>query len=172
MFGDISIIEKISEYKCVEDKIDRLFFTGTLFKHEDKQINYTRDRHKIYNLLKPKIFNPGSLKYESFLEYIRHSKYSLDLNGVGDPNKRTFEILANGSLRLSEYNDLMWPFDDEFKEETIFIDIDDFNMKYELLKNDIGLYNECMDIQNKIVKKYFNLEWIKSYILKHIEFNV
>ena len=44
---------------------------------------------------------------------MRESKYGLDLNGVGNPNKRTFEILSQNSLRIGEYNDLKWPFDEE-----------------------------------------------------------
>jgi len=58
----------------------------------------SRDRLIIYNKIKDVIYNPGNLNYSDFINTIRDSKYSLDLLGIGDPNKRTFEILLSGSL--------------------------------------------------------------------------
>ena len=78
------------------------------------------------------IYDPGHLPYDKFITNLKHSVYGLDLNGVGDPNKRTFEILSQGSLRISEYNNMKWPFDEEFSEETIFKDADDFINKYDI----------------------------------------
>jgi hypothetical protein len=168
MFGDFSIIEKIDSPIFSNDKINRIFFTGGLFVHYDEQLNYCRNRQTIYNEIKSIIYNPGSLYYESFLKELRHSKYSLDLNGVGDPNKRTFEILSQGSLKISEYNDLKWPFDEEFSEETIFKNGKDFFQKIHLLENDNNLYKKCIDNQINIYSKYFNKKWIKEYILSFI----
>ena len=51
MFGDFSIIEKIDSYNFEKNTnpISRIFFTGTLFEHNDEQINYYRNRLTIYN---------------------------------------------------------------------------------------------------------------------------
>ena len=165
MFGEVSIIEKLDTLFYSSTKLNRIFFTGTLFIHDDPQIKYYRNRRDIYHKIHPAIFNPGSLCYNDFLNTIRYSKYSLDLNGVGDPNKRTFEILAQGSLRISEYNNLKWPFEETFSEETIFKDDKDFLEKIKTLNNDNELYIKCITNQLNIYNKYFNKNWIKDYIM-------
>jgi hypothetical protein len=96
---------------------------------------------------------------------LRTSKYSLDLNGVGDPNKRTFEILSQGSLLISEHNDLKWPFQESFSEETIFKNADEFISKITKLNSDNELYRKCLYNQLDIYNKYFNKKWIKEYII-------
>jgi hypothetical protein len=168
MFGQVSIIEKILEYNLNSPKLNRIFFSGTLFNHLDEQIGYVRDRRSIYNKINESIYNPGKLSYDRFLTEIRNSKYSLDLNGVGDPNKRTFEILSQGSLRISEYNDLKWPFEDDFNDELKFKDEHEFYKIIEKCNEEPDFYNKCLDNQNKIYKKYFNLEWFKDYIINKI----
>ena len=165
MFGShASIIEKIDN-SIVCNKIEnRIFFSGLLFNHEDSQINYYRNRNIIYNEIKPLIYNPGYLPYKLFLTEMSLSKYSLDLNGVGDPNIRTFEILSQGSLRIAEYNHLKWPFDDSFSEETIFKNSEDFFKKIKALEEDYSLYEKCLNNQMQIYEKYFNKIWLKEYL--------
>lgn len=58
------------------------------------------------------------MSLKDFLNVMRKSKFSLDLLGAGDPNKRTFEILLSGSLMISEKSDLVWPFDVDFPSFT------------------------------------------------------
>lgn len=168
MFGDISIIEKLDNRYYSYYKYNRIFFTGSLFIHDDKEINYYRNRQNIYNKISNYIYNPGYIFYNDFLNTLRTSKFSLDLNGVGDPNKRTFEILSQGSLMISESNDLKWPFNESFSEETIFKDDIDFLYKINKLNSDNILYKKCMENQLNIFNKYFNKIWIKDYILKYI----
>uniref|UniRef100_A0A6C0JGX6 Spore protein YkvP/CgeB glycosyl transferase-like domain-containing protein n=1 Tax=viral metagenome TaxID=1070528 RepID=A0A6C0JGX6_9ZZZZ len=168
MFGEVSIIEKIENSFFSKDKINRVFFTGGLFIHDDPQINYYRDRKTIYSKISNYIYNPGYLNYDNFLQVVRTSKFSLDLNGVGDPNKRTFEILSQGSLMMSEYNDLKWPFEETFSQETIFKDGEDFISKIKKLNENDELYEKCIMNQANIYNKYFNIKWIKEYIINHI----
>jgi len=168
MFGDVSIIEKLQYSAYENNKLNRIFFSGTLFNHEDPQINYYRNRIKIYNEIQYFIYNPGNLPYDVFIKELRNSKYSLDLNGVGDPNKRTFEILSQGSLRISEYNDLKWPFDEEFTNYTVFKNKEDFLKNLLLLENNNDLYMNCMANQMYIYNKYFNIKWIKTYIINFL----
>ena len=68
-------------------------------------------------------------------------------------NKRTFEILSQSSLRISEYNDLKWPFEEEFSEETIFKNSTYFFEKIKLLENDNNLYSKCLENQINILIK-------------------
>jgi hypothetical protein len=173
MFGEKSLIEKcdkelVSRDAYFQEKQNRVFFTGSLFNHIDNEIEYYRDRRKIYTEIQHIIYNPGNLCYNDFLFQMRNSKFSLDLLGVGDPNKRTFEILVSGSLMISEYNNLRWPFEECFAEETIFKDSNDFFEKIDRLSTDDELYNKCLMIQYNIVEKYFNKKWVKDYILQVI----
>lgn len=168
MFGEVSIIEKLENRYYSYYKYNRVFFTGSLFVHDDKEINYYRNRQNIYNKISNYIYNPGYLNYNEFLNVLRTSKFALDLNGVGDPNKRTFEILSQGSLMISEYNNLKWPFNDTFSEETIFKNDREFVDKINKLNNDNNLYKKCMENQLNIFNKYFNKIWIKDYILSFI----
>ena len=168
MFGEVSLIEKIENKAYSEFKYNRVFFTGGLFIHDDPQINYYRDRKTIYNKINKYIYNPGYLNYNAFLQTLRTSKYSLDLNGVGDPNKRTFEILSQGSLMLSQFNELKWPFEETFSEETIFKNENEFVNKLSKLNSNDELYKRCLYNQLYIYNKYFNKKWIKEYVLNHI----
>lgn len=175
MFGEKSLIEKcdtelVNEVEYFKEKNNRIFFTGTLFTHNDYYYDMNRDRRRIYDKIKSVIYNPGNLDYSAFINTIRNSKYSLDLLGIGDPNKRTFEILLSGSLMISEHNDLLWPFDknESFSKETIFKDENDFFNIINTLSKDNDLYLKCLKNQYHIVKKYFNKEWIRNYILSRI----
>jgi hypothetical protein len=165
-----SIIEKIIQSNFEKnDKKTRIFFSGSIFDHNDIELNYRRNRVAIYNKIQQFIYNPGYLDYDNFIKNIHESKFGLDLNGVGDPNIRTFEILSQGALRIGEYNNLKWPFDDEFCEETIFTDDIDFKIKIEKLLNDPNLYDKCLTQQMSIYNKYFNKEWIRNYILQFMQ---
>ena len=170
-FGYNSIIEILINSSSETSKKDRIFFTGSLYKHIDVvfKLNYTRDRLSIYNDIKSYCYNPGHLPYTQFISELANSKYGLDLNGVGDPNIRTFEILSQKTLRLGEYNDLKWPFEEPFHPLTIFNNKDEFIVNINKLNNDKNLYDECLTYQNNIFNKYFNIKWIKQYIMSTIK---
>jgi len=174
MFGEKSLIEKcdteiLSKEEYTKHKINRVFFTGSLFEHQDNQYNVFRNRNILYNELKSVIYNPGWLNYNSFLYEMKNSKFSLDLLGVGEPNKRTIEILLSGSLMLCEKNDLKWPFEERFSEETFFSNSVDFFEKLNILNNDDELYKKCLENQYNIVNKYFNKKWLREYILNFLQ---
>ena len=169
MFGEISIIEKIENSFFHKEKMNRIFFTGSLFIHDDTQINYYRNRNAIYNEIRNYIYNPGYLRYNDFLQMLRKSKFALDLNGVGDPNKRTFEILSQGSLMISQYNDLKWPFEETFSEETVFKNAAEFITNITKLNTDDKLYQKCLENQMNIYNKYFNKNWIREYIILELQ---
>lgn len=179
MFGNKSLIEKCDRELVDRDlyfnkKDNRIFFTGCLTSEHhyeyDKDPNIIRDRKYIYDKIQERIFNPGYLNYEQFKSELGKSKYALDLLGAGDPNKRTFEILTSGSLMISQYSNLLWPFEngDLFSEETIFKDDHEFFKIIDDLNNNDELYSKCLNNQYQIVKKYFNKDWLRNYILIHI----
>jgi hypothetical protein len=159
MFGYQSMIELIAnkhKYTHITpvNKINRIFFTGTL----------TTERRHIYDKIANTIYNPGHLNFNVFLKTIQESKYALDLNGAGNPNKRTFEILTNNSLLISERNPLTWPFPEQFCEATLFNTAEEFHQKMRALRQDDNIYQQCLAVQQDIVDKYLNLDWLRNYI--------
>jgi hypothetical protein len=144
------------------EKIDRVFFSGTIFNHIDEQYGVYRSRYIFKDLLyELDIYT--SLSYEEYMKKMCMYKFSLDLLGVGDPNKRTFEILASGSLRIAQRNNLRWPCDMEFCEETLFSTAEEFYKKMKILKNNPEIYKKCLDRQEQIYK-YFTKGWCRDYI--------
>jgi hypothetical protein len=169
MFGHVSLIEKcdtemVSKEKYFENKLNRVFFTGTLFTYQNEEYGVSRNRDAIYRKICHTIYNPGYLSYNNFIDTLRNSRFGLDLLGVGEPNKRTFEILLSGSLMLSEKNNLKWPFDEEFCEKTIFSDEHEYLNNLVLFLENPELYNSCLEKQYDIVNKYFNVKWIREHI--------
>jgi len=170
MFGEKSIIEKIdtelvSEQDYFKEKTNHVFFNGRLFVHFDRQYGIYRNRYEMYNKIKSFVFtNPFDLCYDDFINMMRQSKYSLDLLGVGEPNKRTFEILLSGALMISEYNELKWPFPEEFSELLFFKTVSEYFIVLSKIIDNNELYNTCLRQQYNIVKKYFNKEWLRNYI--------
>ncbi len=173
MFGQYSMIETIDNCRNLaitsHNFKNRVFFAGTLFNHEDPKMNFYRNRNIIFNEISSYISYGFNINYHLYLDIINTSKYSLDLNGVGDPNKRTFEILSQGSLRLSEYNDMKWCFNEDFSEETIFRTGEEFKRKLLRLENDSELYKKCLNRQYELYNKYFNKEWIRNYIENYLD---
>jgi len=175
IFGHQCNIEMITDlfYKntLIQNKVSRIFFSGTPFIHVDNEYGIIRNRREMIMNIQNKIniYNPGQLPHELFMNEMINSKYSLDLLGVGDPNIRTFEILWSGSLRIGQRSNSKWTFDDEFCEETIFDNENDLLEKIIKLENDPELYKNCIDKQNEIVKKYMNIDILRNYIKQKIE---
>lgn len=176
MFGNTSLIEKIDRQlipnkEYFAEKINRIFFTGALYNHKDDNFNVDVNRIEIYNEIRQFVTNPGYLPSDLFLQFMRESKFGLDLLGGGNPNIRTFEILISGSLLLQQKNDLVWPFPEKFSDECQFTNGNDFYENLLKLQNNNELYLNCLINQYKIVSKYFNKEWLKNYILSKIKIN-
>jgi len=57
---------------------------------------------------------------------------------------------------------------DSFMIETIFKNENEFFEKISAFEKDNELYIKCLSNQHYIVKKYFNINWIKNYILSRI----
>jgi hypothetical protein len=175
-FGPKNMIEKcdrelVSQSEYFKEKQTRIFFSGTIFSKIDyDDMDIVRDRQEIYSKISNYIYNPGNLDYTTYINEIRNSKFSLDLLGVGDPNSRTFEILMSGSLMISQYNHLLWPFTDgeSFSKETIFKNETEFKEIIDNLSNNSALYDSCLQNQYSIVQKYFNKEWLRNYLLSKI----
>jgi hypothetical protein len=175
MFGEKALIEKTDtniKFCNNETKLNRVFWSGSLYCHRDDQYPCLRNRLLTYTQIMScsnnYIFNPGRLPYETFLYEMNKSKFSLDLLGVGCPNMRTFEILNTNSLILREYSDLAWPFPEQFSEETIFKNSAEYIDKVNKLLQNNELYMKCLTNQQHIVEKYFNITWIRNYIYEYM----
>ncbi len=164
MFGEYSIMEKLEDpYFGRDDRHNGIFFAGSLFYHDDPQYPIRRDRRIIYDIQEYVSIYP-MVSYTDYMTNMKIYKYALDLVGVGDPNKRTFEILSTGALRIAQRTDLKWPFEDKFEEDTLFSTPEEFFEKIDILNKNPDIYEKCLEKQEEIVKKYFNKGWIRDYI--------
>jgi hypothetical protein len=154
------------------DKLNQAVWCGALYNHNASSYGVNRNRLEMYNQIKDQIVTLTNLPYHSYLESIRKYKIVVDLCGVGDPNKRTFEILAEGSLLLTNITDLEWGFEngDKFMDDTIFHDGVDFKIKLYSLLNYTDHYKNFLDKQNYLFTKYMNPDWISTYIMKKINY--
>jgi hypothetical protein len=155
------------------NKINRGIWMGGMYNYISVKNNSYSMRKDMFEQIKDFI-DVGNFHGHEYIEKIKSYKVIVDLPGVGDPNKRTFEILSNGSLMLTMCSNLEWGFEDgdNFHPDTFFSSAYDFKCKLDRLLNDENHYNECLNQQNKIVEKYFNKKWLRSYIEKHIEYPV
>jgi hypothetical protein len=169
IFGNqcnIDMVTDLFNKPIQRDKISRIFFSGSMIHHIDNVYGIVRSRIETMNKIRTKIqiYNPGHIPHAQFINEMSNSKYCLDLLGVGDPNIRTFEILSSGSLRLGQRSNLKWNFDDDFCEETVFDDENDLFVKLVRLENEPGLYEKCLDEQNKFVRTHMNIDSLRTYI--------
>jgi len=167
MFGKFCNIDTIiSTPPTYNERIPRVFFSGTLFDHEDPVYGIFRNRRKTMEKITRLIHidYTNNLPHDVFLSTLSKYKYALDLLGVGDPNIRTFEILSSNSLRIAERSNLTWNFDDDFCEETYFSDEIELVNKLLLLENNPDLYTRCLEKQKYIVSTYMNVSALRNYI--------
>jgi hypothetical protein len=150
-----------------------IFWCGTIFTHENREFDIFRDRQTIYNEIKNTLSIYNNLSHKEFINTLQEYKFGLDLYGVGDPNKRTFELLANDVLIITNRKDLEWGFNngDYFSPETIFSNLQEYYDNLKSLMNE-EIYMKCLNNQRFLKKKYFNKEWLRNYILNKITNNI
>ena len=159
------LLKENDTYKGVKKEENSIFFSGALYKHEDSIVGII-DREGIYNEIKDYIHTYKNLDNNTYLDIMSKYTMALDLNGVGNPNRRTFEILLTNTLLICQKNKMIWPFEEEFDENTIFENKDDFIHKITKLKSETYLL--AKEKQDLIFTKYFNKQWLRSYILTKI----
>lgn len=149
----------------LENRIDRILWAGNKSAQNPSTLDYLSRGYIIDRL--HEYLTIISVPNSTYLEELSKSKFALDLNGVGDPNIRTYEILCTNALLIQQYKHLVWPFNnnDAFSEETIFKTPEEFIRKINILRNDINLYNKCLNNQIYIKNKYINKYWLRNYIL-------
>jgi hypothetical protein len=150
------------------EKKDGIFWSGSTYSHDQRytihgvEHHVTRNREEQFKQLEPHLSCYSGLAHHVFLQKLSTYKYALDLEGVGDPNARTFEIFLSGSLRIFNNTDLRWPFPESFSEVCSFKSKEDFHAKMQAMASH---YSSALEHQEQIVKKYINKEWLRSYIL-------
>ena len=154
--------------KAIKKEKYGVFFAGALYT--ESNTNTRVDRISIHTHCKDLIDTYKNLNYNEYISLMSKYTMALDLNGMGNPNKRTFEILNTRSLLLRQSNHLVWPFDngEQFSTKNVFNDGPELASIISSLQ-DTQLYNELMDNQNYIYDKYFTKEWLRSYILRFLQ---
>jgi hypothetical protein len=161
-----SILNDRNKYKNDTAKIDKIFWSGTLFHHKD-ELGYPVDRNRFlyYNIIKSHIETYHSIPLENFLKTMQSHKYALDLYGVGDPNRRTLEILWTGSLIIQQKTNLLYPFEDgNLVPSELQFDTEEELLSIKSMLKDEANYNKYIKIQNDRFDKYYTEEWLRSYI--------
>lgn len=160
-----------SNTNLYENKINKGLWVGGIYNHIDEKNGVYRMREDMFNKIKDHI-DYGTFNEYEFINKIKQYKVVVDLIGVGDPNKRTFEILTNGTLILSMCGDLEWGFEDgdQFHPDTFFKTEEEFKYKLDLILNNEEHYKKCLEQQHYIVKKYFNKKWLRIYIERCISY--
>jgi hypothetical protein len=154
-------------------KINKALWAGSVYNHIDDINNVYRMRLDIFEEIKS-LLDIGHFQEQDYITMLGKYKVAVDLIGVGDPNKRTLEILTNGTLMLSMCADLAWGFEDgdEFHPDTLFRTGDEFKIKLNKILNDEGHYRTCLDQQQRIVAKYFNKKWLRNYIQRCMGYQI
>ena len=153
----------------INTRKNEVFWCGSIFTHENNDFNIYRDRKKIYENIKEYLSIHNNLSNKEFINTLQTYSMGLDLFGVGDPNKRTFELLANDVLVLTNRTDQEWGFEnnDSFSNETIFTNKEEFLTNLHLLHNK-ETYNKCLRNQQYLKQKYMNREYLRKYIISKI----
>ncbi len=112
----------------------------------------------------------SGLPKEEFLNQFNTYKCFLHLNGTGHLCGRFFEGLSRDSLMIMQEMDTVFPFQDEmfFAEECIFEMPHEFIEKFKRLMTDDDLYERCKKQQDQVLEKYFNYDYIRSYICSKV----
>ena len=113
-------------------------------------------------------FRTICLPWEQYFGELATSAFALDMNGEGDPNIRTFEILCSNSLLIQQRKRLVWPFDegDMWDELTVYDTADECKDKVGLLRKYPLVYQTCLDTQQRLRRKYINRDWMRLYLAR------
>jgi hypothetical protein len=151
---------------------NEVFWSGGLYTHTQRytiqrQIHSVhRDRETIFHQIQSALSVKKGLPHDQFLKEIAAHKFALDLEGVGDPNSRTFEIFLSESLRLFNNTNLVWNFDphDTFSPFCSFDTSDEFFRNLNHL-SDERVYKEALDQQTYLINKYMTKTALREYIV-------
>ena len=145
-----------------------IFYAGALYKHENKEAGVFVDRETMFAQIKPYVQQYSGLSHIEYMKTMASHMFAVDLNGCGNPNKRTFEILLSRSLRIAQKNSVMFPFPTTFHPLTEFSSGDDFFQNIATLFQNPELYQEALKAQNLIFDTYFTKDWLRAYILERM----
>jgi hypothetical protein len=161
-----SILNNHDKYKDHITKVEKCFWAGTLFHHKD-ELGYPVDRNRnaYYNMIKGHINTYHGLPSEIFLKTMQNHKYSVDLYGVGDPNRRTIEILWTRTLIIQQKTNLLYPFEDgNLVPNELQFDTEEEFVSIRSMLEDENTYSKYLKIQNDRFDKYYTVDWLRSYI--------
>jgi hypothetical protein len=161
-----------SDYKYI-----RIMWAGALYNHQEPEWGVSRDRDTIYDDIKKACLTENipfirlSMPYDEYIKEITKSMFCVDLNGVGDPNIRFFEILYSNTIALRQYNECIWPFEDgdDWPSETQFKTGEELVENVKNIMSNESIYNNILAKQNFIVNKYFNISWLRNYIMNQLQ---
>jgi len=152
-------------------RINDALWCGSIYTHRNDTYKIIRDRAAAYSEIQPYVQTRHFSDLDTMIQAFRSFKICVDLFGVGNPNKRTIEIFISGSLRMHNFNDLNWGFEegDSFHEACYFSSRDEFVSKKNRLLSDEQLYNSSLSRQETLIRKYFSKNAVREYILRCVQ---
>tara|TARA_B100001094_G_C18051073_1_gene730032 strand:- start:141 stop:1133 length:993 start_codon:yes stop_codon:yes gene_type:complete len=179
-FDPIKFILNNNNIKYTKDKINKIWFSGSIYNHEDKILNTFTNRVNImqelnkYNIIDIIPRKP----HKEYLNTIGKYKYAISLMGCSSWGTRHYEILSQSTILFSQAcntipNPLnhIFPFDNpeiQFSTYNFFDSPEDLYNKYLQLEQEPKLYENVLTNQIKVVKYYYNKNYIKNIIVKYI----
>jgi hypothetical protein len=178
MFGRPCVMWSLLDYIArppsspFQKRKDAVWIGGT-YRHVHEEEGIVRDRAASHLQIHNHIVSYLSLPHEEYHRVLNTHAICVDLIGVGDPNKRTFEIFSSGSLWMSNIQDLTWGFEegDHFSDLCIFSDGDDFLKKKTALLGNQDTYQSALQQQETLIRKYFNKDALRHYIIQRIGYD-
>jgi SpoVK/Ycf46/Vps4 family AAA+-type ATPase len=111
----------------------------------------------------------GILKKNIFKKVTRNDLIAGYLGQTAIKTRKVIDECIGGVLFIDEaYSLANSEENDSFSKETIFKNETEFFSVIDNLSNDKELYLKCLENQYNIVNKYFNKDWLRNYIIKHI----
>ena len=106
MFGPVCPLWRIlTEEHTHPAKIDRVLWAGNTASGNSPHRNKDYlSRHSLFNSQIRSSITPVALSNQAYMHELSRSMFALDMNGEGDPNYRTFELLTTDALISNSSN--------------------------------------------------------------------
>ena len=180
-FDPIKFILNNHSVNVKQNKINKIWFCGSIYNHVDNRLNTFTNRIKTmqeinkYNIVDVITKKP----HNEYLNIIGKYKYALSLMGCSSWGTRHYEILSQNTILFSqachtfpEPLNHVFPFnnpDVQFSKYNFFNSAEDLYKKYLQLEQDPELYKSVLMNQINVVKYYYNTKYIQNMISQYVQ---
>lgn len=106
-----------------------------------------------------------NVSHDEYLKLFHKHRSYIHLNGTGHLCNRFFEGIGKDSLCIMQENDIIFVSNETMVHPSLIFEVPEQAKEIvNKLDNDDSYYNECMEYQRYMLKKWFNRESVKLYI--------